>query len=223
MRSPARLFASRVFFFAGFAAAVGCGAVASTGSDGGTGSTGGGSANDGATSSSADGAVTTFDAAPVGDATLPTLPDGGAFCSGSTPRLFINGADAQVFKTSGKALALNCCDSAELDVATSMFQAVLYVMWRSPAATGSGGSIDLGSAPMGFGIELDLGCDPATTSCANVGEERYTDGFQGTITYAASASGVTTSYCLSVAENPASPHTVIHSLQLYAPNVASTF
>jgi hypothetical protein len=157
------------------------------------------------------------DAVTVGDSTLPPL-DAGSFCTGTSPRMMLNGSEIPVINATGKAVVLNCCDSAELIVATGAFQALMNVLWRmSPPAPGT---VDLGNAPSGFTIELDLGCDPTITSCATANpEERYTDGFSGTMQYAWSGAGMTTSYCLSVAESPSAPHSVIHSLTLYAPNV----
>jgi hypothetical protein len=39
--------------------------------------------------------------------------------------------------------------------------------------------------------------------------------------YAPSGSALDVSYCLSVAESPSQPHSTIHSMMLYAPNIAS--
>jgi hypothetical protein len=220
MRAPSRSVTVRVLSFVAVAAAIGCGAVSKT--DGGTSSSSGG---DGGSSSTAEGGSSTNADGAVGvavDGSLPTLPDGGPFCSGDTPRLLINGKDAQVLMTHGTAYALNCCDSAEVGIATGMFQSLMYLYWRSPAG-GMPGMIDLGSPPMGFGMELALGCDPGSMSCDGASEERYTTGFKGTLTYTNGAMGTTTSYCVSVAEDPAMPHTVIHSLSLYAPNIQAMF
>lgn len=168
------------------------------------------------------GTITSGDAGP--DAAAPpdaSPPDAGSFCSGSAPRLVINGSEVQVVSATGKAIILNCCDSAELTLATSAYQALLDVMWRNPAST-NGATIDLASAPSGFAIEMDLGCDPSTTSCANGSpEERYTDGFTGTLDYTTGSGGLTTTYCIQVAESPSQPHSIIHSMQLYAPNVVA--
>lgn len=155
----------------------------------------------------------------VPDAPLPPF-DAGTFCSGSNPRMMINGAEVSVLKASGKALALNCCDSAELTLATSAYQALFNVLWRAQAPASS--PINVSSPPQGFGIELDLGCDPAVTSCASASpEERYTQGFGGSIHYQYGSSGMSVSYCISAAESPSSPHALIHSLAIYAPSVPS--
>jgi len=179
----------------------------------------------GGTISTTDGGA---DAAPSDSSTAKdasdatTTPfDAGAFCSGSSPKLVINGADATIAQATGKAVILNCCDSAELTLATTQFQALMNIMWRAPPSGAS--TIDLASPPAGFGIEMDLGCDPATTSCATASpEERYfNEGFSGTIQYTTGNGAMSVSYCLQIAESASQPHAVIHSMALYAPNIAS--
>jgi hypothetical protein len=169
-------------------------------------------------STSHDGSVIS-DGSSTQDATLPPL-DAGAFCTGSSPRLMINGSEVSVFNTSGKAIALNCCDSSEVLVASGAYQALLAVIWR---ATPTKLPTDLGNPPNGFQMELDLGCDPAMGSCDGHAEERYTSGFQGTLSYAQNTTGYTVNYCLSVAESASTPHPLIHSLMLYAPNVTTKY
>ena len=154
------------------------------------------------------------------DAATPPF-DAGTFCSGTSPKLQINGADATILNATGKAIILNCCDSAELTLATGQFQALLNIMWRNPA--GGASAIDLANPPSGFGIEMDLGCDPSTQSCATASpEERYfNEGFSGTIQYTTGSGGLNVSYCLRVAESASQPHSTIHTMALYAPNIAS--
>jgi hypothetical protein len=154
------------------------------------------------------------------DATTPPF-DAGTFCSGTSPKLVINGADATIAQATGKAIILNCCESAELTLATAQFQAMMNIMWRAPPAGAA--TIDLANPPAGFGIEMDLGCDPSTTSCATASpEERYfNEGFSGTIQYTTGNGGFSVSYCLQIAESASQPHSVIHSMALYAPDIAS--
>jgi len=148
--------------------------------------------------------------------------DAGSFCSGTTPKLQINGSDSTILKATGKAIILNCCQSAEISLATAQFQAMMNIMWRTPALSGAA-TIDLANPPQGFGVEMDLGCDPATQSCANASpEERYfNEGFSGTIQYATGNNAMSVSYCLQITESPSQPHAVIHSMALYAPNIDS--
>lgn len=147
--------------------------------------------------------------------------DAGSFCTGDTPRMMINGAEVPLQSTRGKGIILNCCDSAELILATSSYQSLFYLLWRAPAGQ-SPGAIDLGNPPASFSIELDLGCDPATAPCNTGGaEEHYTSGFQGHISYGNSGSTLSASYCISGAEPKNAPHPLIHSFSIYAPNVIS--
>jgi hypothetical protein len=189
---------------------VACGGIATTDSDAG----GGDAATDAGASKDATGG---------GDGALPPPDasfDAGSFCTGSAPRAMINGVEVPVASATGKAIVLNCCDSAELTVATAAYQALFDLLWRAPAAGSA--TIDLANPPQGFSIELDLGCDPATTSCATANpEERYVDGFSGTLQYGWSGSGMTASYCVQVDQSPSQPHALIHSMLLYAPNVSS--
>jgi hypothetical protein len=163
------------------------------------------------------GSQTDASAAPQ-DSGLTPFPDAGTFCSGDKPRMIINGAEVSVQSATGKAVILNCCDSGELNVATSAYQALFSLLWRTPAGQPAG-SVNLANPPNSFSVELDLGCDPATAPCnTGAAEEHFSAGFAGTINYI-SGPAPTASYCVSVAEQPNSPHALIHSLQLYAPNV----
>ncbi len=156
------------------------------------------------------------------DSGLAGFPGGGTFCTGDTPRMMVNGAEVSLLKTQGKAVVLNCCDSAELVLATSAFQSIFYVLWRAPAGQ-SPGLVNVGAPPSSFSLEVDLGCDPTTSPC-NTGsaEEHYATGFQGQISYGNGMNAGTTSYCISATEPANSPHAVVHSLSIYAPNVPST-
>ena len=160
------------------------------------------------------GARDASDAAPV------VSFDAGNLCTGSSPRMMVNGSEINVVSATGKSIVLDCCDSAELTVATSAYQAVFDFLWRVPGGA-SAVPIDLDSPPPGLEVELDLGCDPATTSCATASPEaRFASGFSGSIEVTRT-SGTSVSYCISVAEDPAAPQAQIHSLALYAPNVPS--
>ena len=144
------------------------------------------------------GATTSDGAATVSDSGGATL-DAGTFCTGSSPRLMVNGAEVPVMGLAGKYVALNCCQSAEVRFGTSAFQAAIAILWRSAGAPASA-TIDLADASSPGGIELDLGCDPATGTCGAGAEDLYTTGFQGTVAYATTATGLSTTYCVSVAE-----------------------
>lgn len=146
--------------------------------------------------------------------------DAGSLCTGTSPRMTVNGSEISVVSATGKSIVLDCCDSAELTVATSKYQALFDVLWRVPGGA-SAVPIDLDTPPPGFEMEIDLGCDPASTSCATASPEaRFASGFSGSIEVTRT-SGTSVSYCITVAEDPAAPQPEIHSLVLYAPNISS--
>jgi hypothetical protein len=192
------------------------GGVASSGSD----SIDGDSASDASTS--VDGAATPDAHADSGSG-FDAAPDGLAeFCSGAQPRMIANGMESTP-AVSGKPIILNCCDSAELVVMTQTFQSTIAFVWRVQA--GSPGAlpatIDLANPPAGWSLQLVVGCDPATASC-NPPPDSYTTAFTGTLSVARAANGgYTMSLCLAVSEPAGSPHSILHSLELYAPNVAT--
>jgi hypothetical protein len=110
-----------------------------------------------------------------------------------------------------------------LTIATGHFQALFHVLWRVPAV-GSTQPLDVAALPQGSSLELDLGCDPSTTSCSTASAvDRFETGFNGTLEYAPTSTGVDTSYCLSVAEAAGSPHPLLHAVQIYVPNLVSTY
>ncbi len=197
---------NRTFSLLSLAALVGgCGgAIGTVGNDGGV------SSDAGASDSAAE--------------TAPLSPlDAGNFCTGTSPRMMVNGGEITVVSVTGKSIALDCCDSAELSVATSAYQALFDVLWRVPAGA-SAVPIDLTTPPPHFTMEIDLGCDPATSSCATASPEaRFATAFSGSIEVTTDASGTSVSYCVSVAESTTAPNAEVHSLALYAPNVPSGF
>lgn len=143
-----------------------------------------------------------------------------ASCTGSTPRLFVNGDEVPVLEARGKAVVMNCCDAGELIITAGTFAAPVFFSWRVAATTN--GHLDFSGATAA-GAELAVGCDPLSTDCAKLGAERFTSGFTGTIDFAATSTGQTASYCVSVTEATGAPNTRFHAMTLYAPKVYATF
>lgn len=164
--------------------------------------------------------ASTPDASTTREAGVP--PSG--LCTGTAPRLFVNGEEVPVLEARGKAIAMNCCDAGELIIAAGTFAAPVFFSWRVAATTN--GHIDFGAgAKAGAepGAELAIGCDPLTSDCKKAGGERFASGFTGTIDFAATSTGQTASYCVSVTEAPGAPNTRFHSMTIYAPKVDATF
>lgn len=170
------------------------------------------------------GATTASGGSTVDAGPAPPL-DPSSFCTGANARMAINGDEVAILDVKGKAIAMNCCDAGKLTIATGRFQALFTVFWRFMVSSATAMKpVDVAKLPQGSGLELDLGCDPTTTSCATASpEDRFDTGFQGTIDYTPTSTGADTSYCLTVSEPAASPHTVLHTVQIYVPHIAATY
>lgn len=160
------------------------------------------------------------DAAAPKDASSPV--DGGdplaSFCQGDSPKMLENDKDNPIIKVSGKAIVMNCCNAAAVTLSTAQHAALYTLRWQQFGA---------GPSPVVLGTketnaELDLGCDSTTTTCTSGNSvEHFTQGFTGTIKYEYVGSSMRVSYCIAVTETPTEPHTIVHSVKLYVPNLDS--
>ena len=157
-------------------------------------------------------------AAPVDGGVVVDSGPPSSFCQGDTPKMLENGKDNPVMKVSGKAIIMNCCNAAAVTFSTAQHAALYTLRWQQFGA---------GPSPVVLGnkdtnVELDLGCDPTTTTCTSGNSvEHFTQGFSGTIKYQFVNSKMLVTYCVSVTETPSEPHTLVHSAQIYLPNVDS--
>jgi len=148
-----------------------------------------------------------------------SLPDAGlsAFCSGPTSHMVVNGIESYP-AVSGRAIPFNCCEGGEFQVTTETFVWPIAVTWRNtdfvlPA------TLDLANLPNAWGVQVFVGCDPMNYLCTTPPADSYSSGLTGTLQVSDSLSGYDMSLCLSVAESPGSPHPLVHSLDLYVPQV----
>lgn len=189
----------------------GSGGGTTGGTGGGTGGVGGGGTGGGGTGGS--------DAGPA-DAGLDGSPT--EFCTGVQAHMIANGIDSSP-AVSGTMLPLNCCDAAEFSVVTQTFAHFIVVSWRAQVgATSLPATIDLANPPQGWIVEVYVDCEPMQGTC-NPAPDSYTTGLQGTLQVARSNTGYDMTLCLNVAESVDSPHPILHSLRLYAPNVTTTY
>jgi hypothetical protein len=144
-------------------------------------------------------------------------PDGSpsAFCSGATSHMVVNDIESYPV-VSGRAIPLDCCEGGAFQVTTDTFAWTIAVTWRNtdfvlPA------TLDLANLPRTWGVQVFVGC-PTSAPCASP-PDSYTSGLSGTLQVSGKIDGYDMSLCLSVAESPSSPHPVVHTLDLYAPNV----
>jgi hypothetical protein len=173
-----------------------------------------------ATDPAADVAVEAREAGP--DWT-PFAVDGAlaGFCSGDSPRLVINGAASSPTVT-GAMIPYDCCDGGQFNVTSPAFALPIVFSWRrmSSSAWVYPATADLANLPTGWSVQFYAGCNPLSSSCTG-SSDYYTTGFEGTLQLASSAVTVDMSLCLHVQETAAAPHSIIHSMELYAPHVAA--
>jgi hypothetical protein len=171
--------------------------------------------------------VSVLDGGPCGNP-VDAAPDSAlpAFCTGSFNHMIVNGNESNP-AVQGTVLPLNCCDAAELVVVTQTVpysMVPIVVMWRAQVGQAAlPATIDLANPPPGWGVQVDVGCDPAQGNC-NPAPDSYTMGLAGTLQVSRTAGGgYDMSLCLSVAEPAGSPHPLVHTLELYAPHVTAAY
>jgi hypothetical protein len=163
----------------------------------------------------------------------PLAVDGplASFCSGDSARMVVNGIESSPVMH-GTYYLLSCCSAGAVVVGTATFIEPIAVGWQDwgMVHTASPVTFDLANLPVGFTVRVVAGCDPQDTlctlpcdpkvsGCTNLGDG-YNSGFTGVLAISPSSEGFDTSLCLHVEEPAGSPHTIIHSLDLYAPHVS---
>jgi hypothetical protein len=163
------------------------------------------------------------DANPLDGVT--TSVDGrlASFCSGNEPKMILNGEVSTPTVTARK-LAMSCCDGVQLAATAPAFGHTVFFGWQVTAGPASTypAAVDLANPEKDWSARVYLGCDASTTSCSPP-PDSYTSGLEGSLqvqllneTYA-----FDTSLCLRVVEPTGSPHPLLHSLELYVPNVTA--
>jgi hypothetical protein len=163
------------------------------------------------------------DAREAGPDLPPFAVDGAlaGFCSGDSPRLVVNGTPSSP-TVNGAMIPYDCCDGGQFNVSSPDFALPIVFSWRrqSSSAWLYPATADLANLPTGWSVQFYAGCNPISSSCSG-SSDYYTTGFEGTLQLAYAAATFDMSLCLHVQEPAASPHTIIHSMDLYAPHVAA--
>jgi hypothetical protein len=166
------------------------------------------------------------DAPAASDLAIPDLStsdvsDGSlaSFCQGNLSQMVFNGS------TSGPVvhnmmMVCDGCDAGRLEVITATLSHQIVITWRHESSPGTAypASIGLANPPPGWEVQLIVDCDPTRGTCL-APPDSYTTGLSGTLKVSPGASGFILDLCLHVEEDAASPHPIVHSLDLYAPNI----
>jgi hypothetical protein len=150
----------------------------------------------------------------------PFVVDGAlaSYCSGDLAHMIVNGIESYPVVT-GTMIPLDCCDAGLFSVTTQSFAEPITFRWqRYSGIFQYPASVDLANPGSGWSLRLVAGCDPVLSSCTGSGDA-YTTGLEGLLGIARSGSQLDMSLCLHVEESAASPHPIIHTLDLYAPHV----
>lgn len=160
------------------------------------------------------------EAAPdlAGDAMFSSIDSVGAsFCTGDLSHMVVNGIESHPAVTA-RTIALDCCDAGELALNTATFVYPIVVAWRAQVGATSQfpATVDLASLPTGWSIQVIAGCQSSMSSC-NPPPDRYTAGLEGVLQVSRASPGYNAGLCLHVQEPTASPHPIVHTLDLYVP------
>lgn len=151
--------------------------------------------------------------------------DGGAdqanaFCSGKA-RVELNGQRADSPFVSAQPLFLSCCEAAELSVVSMQIAEPLVFSWRR-FVSGMNElpvTLDLAKLPKEWSVSLSSGCSSLQQGCQPT--DTLNEGFVGTLTIDGDFAGYEMSVCLQVAEPAATPHPVLHDVQLWSPTITA--
>ena len=163
---------------------------------------------------------------PMAEGAAPANTDGlVAFCTGSTPRMVVNGI-ATTPTVVGQELALDCCDAGRFVVTTSDFSQPIGVDWRVQvgSSTWLPASIDIGSLPAGWGVRLSAGCSVTSTACFGA-LDNFASGFAGSlsVSFGDGGHGMDMGLCMHFEEPADKPGYYLHTLDLYAPHISTSW
>ena len=135
--------------------------------------------------------------------------------------MIVNGVASNA-TVSGGAIGMDCCDGGIVKFASDTYAEPIQFEWIAEAGPTEQlpATIDLASPSKGWSVSVRIGCDPSQASCTTT-TDSYTTGFVGSLHVERAATRLDTTLCLHVAETPASPHPLAHSLDLYAPHVST--
>lgn len=148
------------------------------------------------------------------------------FCSGGAAKAVINGVASKAKVTGGFDMMMQCCESASFTVSTASFDYKVRARWVVqfghevfPA------TIDLAHPSEGWHSSVELACSSGEVCYPP--PDAYDSGLQGWLEVARSGdggfgSGYHMGICLRVAEAPERPHPLLHSFELFAPDITAT-
>jgi hypothetical protein len=161
----------------------------------------------------------TKDAAPPVDGGL------AAFCTGTAPRMVVNGVGLAPTTVSDYPIAMGCCDGGGIVVTNDALAFSIDVSWIVEASSSVytlPATIDLASPPQGWYVLVNAGCNETAVDCGD-DADYYQTGLVGWLALARDPSrGIDVSVCVHVEEAQAAPAALLHSLDLYLPHAPTS-
>ena len=147
------------------------------------------------------------------------------FCSGGSAKAVINGVAAKAKVVRRIEVTMQCCQGASFTISTSSFDYKVRARWavqfgheEFPAR------VDLAQPGEGWRSWVELSCFSGEVCYPP--PDAYDSAGQGWLEVSRMraddfGSGYHMSICLRVAEAPESPHTLLHSFDLFAPDITA--
>lgn len=159
---------------------------------------------------------------PMSAARSDALED---FCSGGAAKAVINGVASKA-KVTGAIEPLSCCEGATFTVGTSSFDYKVMAGWLVQVGREVfPARIDLAHPSEGWRSWVHLTCSSGEVCYPS--PDSYDSGMQGWLEVSrlgegGFGSGFLMSICLRLAEAPESPHPLLHSFELFAPDFTAS-
>jgi hypothetical protein len=146
------------------------------------------------------------------------------FCSGGTAKVVINGVASKATATGGIEMR-SCCEAASVTVGTSSFDYKVNAGWQvSVGYEAFPARIDLVHPGEGWLSWVRLNCSSGEVCFPP--PDAYESGMQGWAEISrlgeGFGSGFRMSLCMRVAEAVESPHPLLHSFELFAPDITAS-
>lgn len=147
------------------------------------------------------------------------------FCSGGSAKTVINGVASKPMVSGGLEMR-SCCEAASFTVSTSSFDHKVIAGWQVYVGDEAfPARIDLAHPGEGWLSWVWLTCSSGQVCYPP--PDSYNSGMQGWLEVSRSGegtfgSGFHMSICLRVAEAPESPHPLLHSFELFAPDITAS-
>jgi hypothetical protein len=153
-----------------------------------------------------------------------SVPIDGAlasFCDGDSPRMVVNGV-AITPDLSAQPLAMDCCDGVQVAATSGELAFPIGFSWLAEvgASFQLSATLDLSSPPYGWRVMVMAGCNVTSAGCVGP-MDYYREGLTGWLSVSRASGRYVTGICVHVEESLEEPGVMLHSLDLYVPQIVA--